>query len=84
MPGRRSEPPDRRGGVARLGEDPVAEQLPQGIEDPDLIPVVGDNGWILITNDRRQHADRHFGGTGTAGQLIASLAVERGHLVSVP
>jgi hypothetical protein len=39
--------------TARFGEHPVAELLPQGIEDPDWIPVVGDNGWILITNDRR-------------------------------
>ena len=39
--------------TARFGEDPVADLVPEGIEDPDWIPVIGDNGWILITNDRR-------------------------------
>ena len=26
--------------------------LPRGITDPEWIPIVGDRGWILITNDR--------------------------------
>ncbi len=39
--------------TARFSESPLAELLPLGIDDPDWIPVVGDNGWILITNDRR-------------------------------
>jgi hypothetical protein len=39
--------------TARFSEDPVAEVLPQGIGDLEWIPVVGDHGWIVITNDRR-------------------------------
>jgi hypothetical protein len=41
-----------RSDTARFSEPPVDELLPQGIDDPDWIPLVGDRGWVLITNDR--------------------------------
>jgi hypothetical protein len=36
-----------------FGQPPVADLLPQGILDPDWIPIVGDRGWVMITTDRR-------------------------------
>lgn len=36
-----------------VGEPPVADLLPAGILDPDWIPIVGEHGWIKITNDKR-------------------------------
>lgn len=39
--------------TARFTDEPVAELLTQGIDDLDWIPIVGDHGWIAITNDRR-------------------------------
>ena len=34
-------------------EEPLDALLPEGIDDPDWIPVVGDRGWVVITNDKR-------------------------------
>lgn len=39
--------------TARFSREPVHELLPRGISDPDWIPIVGDRGWIIVTNDRR-------------------------------
>lgn len=39
--------------TARFSRPPVYELLYAGILDPDWIPVVGDRGWTVITNDRR-------------------------------
>lgn len=39
--------------TARFTAQPLDDLLPEGIEDPEWIPIVGDNGWVLITNDRR-------------------------------
>lgn len=39
--------------TARFTAQPLDDLLPEGIEDPERIPIVGDNGWVLITNDRR-------------------------------
>lgn len=39
--------------TGRFAGDALAELLPLGVEDPEWIPVVGDNGWVVITNDRR-------------------------------
>ena len=48
-----------RSDTARFSESPVDELLPQGIDDPDWIPVVGDRGWVVITNDRRIRTRPH-------------------------
>ncbi|UXA16740.1 hypothetical protein KXD98_18405 [Mycobacterium sp. SMC-4] len=39
--------------TARFTEPPIDELLPEGMNDPDWIPTVGDRGWVVITNDRR-------------------------------
>ncbi len=39
--------------TARFSRAPVEELLPRGILDTDWIPIVGDRGWVMITNDRR-------------------------------
>lgn len=39
--------------TALFGRAPVHDLLYPGILDPDWIPVVGDRGWVLITNDKR-------------------------------
>lgn len=39
--------------TARFSRPPVDDLLPQGILDPDWIPIVGQRGWVVITNDRR-------------------------------
>jgi hypothetical protein len=39
--------------TARFSRTPVEELLPRGILDTDWIPIVGDRGWVMITNDRR-------------------------------
>ncbi|OBJ86981.1 hypothetical protein [Mycobacterium sp. 1245852.3] len=39
--------------TARFSRAPVDVLLPLGIPDPQWIPIVGDRGWIIITNDRR-------------------------------
>lgn len=39
--------------TARFSRPPVADLLYVGILDPDWIPVVGDRGWVVITNDQR-------------------------------
>lgn len=39
--------------TAPFSRPPVHELLYPGILDPDWIPVVGDRGWIVITNDKR-------------------------------
>ncbi|GAY16234.1 hypothetical protein [Mycobacterium sp. shizuoka-1] len=39
--------------AGRFTEAPLDELLPEGIDDVDWIPIVGDNGWVVITNDRR-------------------------------
>lgn len=39
--------------TARFSRPPVEELLPRGIADPDWIPIVGDRGWVIITNDKR-------------------------------
>ncbi len=39
--------------TARFGRPPVDDILPLGILDTDWIPIVGDRGWVVITNDRR-------------------------------
>lgn len=38
--------------TARFSRPPVEELLPRGIDDVDWIPIVGDRGWVMITNDR--------------------------------
>jgi hypothetical protein len=42
-----------RGDTARFSRAPVEELLPRGIADTAWIPIVGDRGWVMITNDRR-------------------------------
>jgi hypothetical protein len=32
---------------------PLEEVLPEGMDDPDWIPTIGDRGWVVVTNDRR-------------------------------
>lgn len=39
--------------TARFSREPVDELLPQGILDTEWIPIVGERGWVVITNDRR-------------------------------
>lgn len=39
--------------VACFGQDPVADLLPAGMLDDAWIPVVGERGWVVITNDKR-------------------------------
>ena len=39
--------------TARFSRAPVDELLPEGIADPEWIPIVGDRGWVVITSDRR-------------------------------
>lgn len=39
--------------TARFSRPPVDDLLPLGISDPQWIPIVGDRGWVIITNDRR-------------------------------
>lgn len=39
--------------TARFSRPPVDELLPQGITDPEWIPIVGGRGWVVITTDRR-------------------------------
>jgi hypothetical protein len=39
--------------TARFSRSPVEELLPRGILDTEWIPIVGDRGWVMITNDRR-------------------------------
>jgi hypothetical protein len=42
-----------RNDTARFSRPPVDELLPRGITDPEWIPIVGNRGWVVITNDRR-------------------------------
>jgi hypothetical protein len=42
-----------RGDTARFSRTPVEELLPRGIADTAWITIVGDRGWVMITNDRR-------------------------------
>jgi hypothetical protein len=42
-----------RGDTARFSRAPIEELLPRGIADTAWIPIVGDRGWVMITNDRR-------------------------------
>jgi hypothetical protein len=39
--------------TARFSRPPFEELLPEGIPDPEWIPVVGGRGWVLTTSDRR-------------------------------
>lgn len=39
--------------TVRFSRSPVDELLPRGIADTEWIPIVGDRGWVMITNDRR-------------------------------
>lgn len=39
--------------TARFSRPPVDQLLPRGITDPEWIPIVGEHGWVIITNDRR-------------------------------
>jgi hypothetical protein len=39
--------------LAVIGHSPVADLLPDGILDSEWIPIVGDRGWVMITNDGR-------------------------------
>jgi|GEM_PF-5722923 hypothetical protein len=39
--------------TARFSRQPVEDLLPSGIPDPQWIPIVGDRGWVIITNDKR-------------------------------
>jgi PIN like domain len=39
--------------IAMVGQGGVAELLPKGILDSEWIPIVGDRGWVMITNDQR-------------------------------
>lgn len=39
--------------TACFATGPLEELLPQGIEDTEWIPIVGDRGWVIVTNDRR-------------------------------
>ena len=36
-----------------FGQPPVVDLLSPGIGDTEWIPVVGDHGWVMVTNDRR-------------------------------
>jgi hypothetical protein len=36
-----------------VGQDPVADLLPKGILDSQWIPILGERGWVMITNDQR-------------------------------
>ncbi|VAZ81698.1 PIN-like domain-containing protein [Mycobacterium persicum] len=38
--------------TARFGRTPVGDMLPPGILDTDWIPIVGERGWVVITNDK--------------------------------
>jgi hypothetical protein len=38
--------------TARFGRPPVDDMLPPGVLDTDWIPIVGDHGWVVITNDK--------------------------------
>jgi hypothetical protein len=42
-----------RNDLACFGQPPLIELLPPGIGDTEWIPVVGQRGWIAITNDKR-------------------------------
>ena len=39
--------------VALVGEAPLSELLPAGILDSTWIPIMGERGWTMITNDGR-------------------------------
>ncbi|MDY6997591.1 MAG: hypothetical protein SW019_13390 [Actinomycetota bacterium] len=45
--------------TALFGRPPVSDLLYPGILDPDWIPVVGDRGWVHITNDKRLRTRPH-------------------------
>lgn len=45
--------------TARFSRPPVEELLPRGTADGDWIPIVGDRGWVMITNDRRLRTRPH-------------------------
>lgn len=36
-----------------FGQPPVVDLLPPGLGDTEWIPVVGNHGWVMVTNDRR-------------------------------
>jgi hypothetical protein len=42
-----------RDDVGCFGQPPLMELLPPGIGDTEWIPIVGSQGWIAITSDRR-------------------------------
>jgi hypothetical protein len=42
-----------RGDTARFSRAPIEELLPRGVADTAWMPIVGDRGWVMITNDRR-------------------------------
>ena len=42
-----------RADIACFGSEPVADLLPVGILDSQWIPLVGQHGWVVITNDGR-------------------------------
>lgn len=44
---------DLRRDTGCFGHGVLVELLPQGIGDTDWIPIVGDRGWVVITNDKR-------------------------------
>ncbi|KQH76881.1 hypothetical protein AO501_34220 [Mycobacterium gordonae] len=48
--------------TARFTAQPLDDLLPEGIEDPEWIPIVGDNGWVLI----RLFADEGVGVLGAS------------------
>lgn len=41
-----------RSDTACVGQAPVHELLPSGILDPTWIPIVGERGWIMVTDDK--------------------------------
>jgi hypothetical protein len=41
-----------RDDMAVVGDPPITNDLPQGVLDPDWIPLVGRRAWIMITDDR--------------------------------
>ena len=43
----------RRREFAVFGDDDLAELIPKGALDSEWIPIVGERGWVVITNDRR-------------------------------
>lgn len=43
----------RRREFAVFGDDELAELIPKGALDSEWIPIAGDRGWVVITNDRR-------------------------------